>query len=78
MTCFEQNLLATLREEIGEQFYDDLLSQYGSELGYSTPGDAEKNPLVVGNIVEEAYQKGKRTRTVEDVVQRIAALKRDG
>jgi putative ATP-dependent endonuclease of OLD family len=78
MACFEENLPATLREEIGDQLYKQLLNQYSSELGYSPPKEGEKNPLVISNIVEEAYKRGINTKTLEDIVKKIVALKRGG
>ncbi len=78
IACFEENLPATLREEIGDQLYEQLLGQYSFELGYSPPKEGEKNPLVLSNIVEEAYKRGKKTKTLEDIVKTIVALKRGG
>lgn len=78
MACFEEALPATLREEIGAQLYEQLLNQYSCELGYSPPKEGEKNPLVISNIVEEAYRGGRKAKTVEDIVEKIVALKRGG
>ncbi len=76
MACFEENLLATLREEIGDQLYEQLLNQYSSELGYSPPKEGEENPLVISKIIEDAYKEGRRVKSLEDIVKSIVALKR--
>lgn len=78
MACFEENLLTILREEVGDQLYEQLLNQYSSELGYSPPKEGEENPLIINNIVEEAYKRGKKTKTLEDIVKKIVALKHGG
>jgi len=75
MACFEENLPATLREEIGDQLYDQLLDKCSFELGYSPPKEGEKNPLVISKIIEEAYKGGRRAMTLEDMVKTIVALK---
>ncbi len=76
MACFEENLLATLREEIGDQLYEQLLNQYSSELGYSPPEEGEGNPLVISKIIEDAYKEGRRVKSLEDIVKSIVVLKR--
>jgi len=75
MACFEDNLEAILREEIGEELYSQLLEQYTDEFGYNAKR-GEKNPLVASKIAEETYKRGKKIATLEKVVNSIAALKK--
>ena len=75
MACFEDDREAILRDEIGEQLYNELLKQYTDEFIYGTKR-GEKNPLVTSNIIEEAYARGKRVQTLENVVNSVVALKK--
>ena len=75
MACFEDDLEAILREEIGEEFYSQLREQYTDEFGYDAKR-GEKNPLVTSKIIEEAYKRGKKIGTLEDIVNSIIALKK--
>lgn len=75
MACFEDNLEAIFRNEIGEEMYNQLLAQYSHEFGYKAKEGA-RNPLVICKIVQEAYGKGKKIGTLEDIVNSIVALKK--
>lgn len=75
MACFEDDLEAIFRNEIGEELYNQLLEQYTREFGYSAKRGAT-NPLVISKIVEEAYKKGGKIETLEKVVKSISALKK--
>jgi len=75
MACFEDNLDTILKAEIGEELYDQLLAQYTHEFGYSAKR-GEKTPLVTSKIIEEAYKKGKKIETLENIVNSIVALKK--
>ncbi len=75
MACFEDDLVAILREEIGEELYSQLLEQYTDEFGYSATR-GEKNPLVTSKIIEEAYKRGRKIVTLENIVNSLVALKK--
>lgn len=75
MACFEDNLEAILKDEIGEELYNQLLKQYTDEFGYSA-SRGEKNPLVTSKIIEEAYKRGKKLVTLENIVNSVVALKK--
>jgi len=75
MACFEDNLEAILKDEIGEELYNQLLKQYTDEFGYSA-SRGEKNPLVTSKIIEEAYKRGKKIVTLENIVNSLVALKK--
>jgi len=75
MACFEDDLEAILREEIGEELYSQLLEQYTDEFGYDAKR-GEKNPLVTSKIIEEAYKRGKKIVTLENIVNSLVALRK--
>jgi len=75
MACFEDDLETILKDEIGEELYDQLLKEYTGEFGYSA-SRGEKNPLVTSKIIEEAYEKGKEIKVLENIVNSLVALKK--
>jgi putative ATP-dependent endonuclease of OLD family len=75
MACFEDDLEAILKAEIGEEIYNQLLEQHADEFGYNAER-GEKNPLVNTKIVEEAYKRGKKIQTLENIVNAVVALKK--
>lgn len=75
IACFETDLEALLRGEIGEELYDQLLEHYTNEFGYSTKR-GERNPLVISKIIEEVYKRGNNIETLENIVNCIVKLKK--
>lgn len=75
MACFEDDLEAIFRNEIGEEIYNQLLAQYSHEFGYKAKEGA-RNPLVICKIVQEVYEKRQKIGTLEDIVNSIVALKK--
>lgn len=66
--CFQKDLDFTLREDIGEQFYNTALDRCCTEL------QIDKNsPQVLREIINEAYQQGKTSQTLENIVSQIVA-----
>ena len=72
--CFRQNLEHTLRAELGEDFFDDVLEQCCSAMGFARPRDAIKCPWVIQHIIEEGRMQGKVSSTLEAIVDHITAL----
>lgn len=75
-TCFKQNLTETLRSELGETFFDNNLESLRSRLYLGK--DAIKNPQVIQEIIDEAYKQGKSSKTLENIISQIVALKGSG
>jgi putative ATP-dependent endonuclease of OLD family len=73
--CFKQTLGDTLRNEIGENFYDDFLETCCEDLCLSGKKDAFKNPQVVQEIISEARKEGKSSPTLEKIISHIIALR---
>jgi len=74
-TCFAQNLECTLRSELGGAFFDVVLENCCSDMGFAKHKDAIKCPGVIQHITEEARKQGKASKTLEAIVDRIVALK---
>lgn len=74
--CFKQTLSDTLRTEIGEQLYNDTLEACRERLYLGKRKNAFKNPLVIQEIIREAQKQGKSSKTVENIISRIVALRK--
>lgn len=73
-TCFGRDLEATLRNELGEAFFDKALSDCQSNMGLKKK-HALKCPAVIQYIIEEASKQGKSSATLEKIVERIVTLR---
>lgn len=72
--CFERDLESTLKEEIGEELFDELLSECQIKFGIPKKGHAIKNPNVISTIIEQAIKKGKTCETLKEVVLNVRKL----
>jgi putative ATP-dependent endonuclease of the OLD family len=72
--CFRENLENTIRDEIGRQLFDDLLSYWGAHYGYDPPSRALKSPEVLLSMVRGAQEKGGTTPTISAIVDKIVAM----
>jgi len=68
--CFEGNIERVLRVELGGSTFDNLLQQLQAEFNLKR----RKNPLVLGMILEKAYAEGKRSPTLEKIIEGIIKL----
>lgn len=72
--CFKRNLEKTLRAEIGEALFDELLSSIKEELDMAGDSDAVKRPVVLRRIVERAARQGHPSTSLEAIVTNIVKL----
>ena len=73
--CFEDNLNATMRDEIGGTLYDRLLKKAGERLGIPGGKTAEKKSIVMVDILSKAKKRGHPCETLDrlvDAIQRLA------
>ncbi|MDI6810513.1 MAG: AAA family ATPase [archaeon] len=73
--CFNRTLRDTLRTEIDEQLYDDTLEACCEQLGIIRKRDAIKNPQVIQEIIKKAWNQGKSSKTLENIISKIVALR---
>lgn len=73
--CFKNTLKDTMRTEIGDQLYDDLLEESCNRLCLTEKKHVYKNPQVVQEIISEARKKGKTSDTLEKIIHLIVSLK---
>ena len=73
--CFEADLEATVRSEVGEALYDSLLATCQKEFGIRKKKHAQKNPSVVRRIIEDAHQQGATCSTLKAIVEKVWALR---
>lgn len=74
--CFERDLESTLKFEIGEDLFDQLLGECQEEFSFAKRRHALKNPSVIATIIERAQNQGKTSKTLEEVVNKILSLAR--
>lgn len=74
--CLEGNLENTLREEISEDVFDELLGDCCERFDMKR-GEAKKNAVVLRTIVEEADKRGRSSTTLTKIVERLVALRTD-
>ncbi len=73
--CFEIKLEKTLAAELGNGCYEALLQEEQEKFGIPKKEHAQKNPVVVSNILTAARAKGKTSGTLEAIVDNVLALK---
>ena len=71
--CLNNNLECTLRSEISEPVFDELLALFCDEFGMRR-NQALKNPFVLNKIIVAAKARGHMSETLCEVVQRIVEL----
>lgn len=69
--CFAQNLEATLKREIGENLFNQLIDAAVARLTLRGRKDAQKIPAVMDEILGGAAQQGHRSATLARIVDAI-------
>lgn len=69
--CFEENLEATLENEIGSEAYEAYLEKCKIEFGILKNKHAVKNPQLIEALIGMAREHGKTSRTLESIVAAI-------
>lgn len=72
--CFENDLEATLEEELTSEVLQSCLSEAMTELGITKKEHAIKNSSVISQILELAAARGHISRTLDDMVRQITKL----
>ena len=74
--CFKKNMEATLCDEIGQDFYDRAVRACCERLGLQKTY-ACKNPTVIEEIIREAQNQNKRSKTLNEIITQVIALKKE-
>ena len=72
--CFEKDFGSTVRSEIGEALWDQLLIRWRDELEYRDNDSAKKNPAVVERVIHAAAEAGAKSATLTTILTNIQAL----
>ncbi len=72
--CFKVNLEKTLVGEMGEDTFNEWLSEARHQLGIAKKKHALKNPVIIERIIEKAAFCGKGNRLLEEIIENIIAL----
>ena len=73
-SCFAKDLDTTIRAEIGSEFYSESFARQLEKLEISRGRAADKNAIVLREIIKDAYGAGKRCATIEAIVDKILRL----
>lgn len=73
--CFETKLSDTMKREIGEDIYNNLLIELKTEFSMNNNEDALKNPIIIKGIIEKAKAQSRNSNTIEMIINKIASLK---
>ena len=73
--CFKQTLEATLREEIGDGLFDEVLDECQTEFEFIKREHAQKNPVVIGELIRRSESRGATCNTLRSIVESIIALR---
>ena len=71
--CFEDNLNATMRNEIGSVLYDKLLKEASNRLGIPARA-AEKRSIIMVDILSKAREQNQPCKTLDKLVDTIGHL----
>ena len=72
-SCHEHDLETTLKNELGGDFYENKLQEIGRKFEMSS-NDASKKPMAITTLLQEAKTKGKTSKTLDAIVDRIVNL----
>lgn len=73
--CFKENLGTTLRTEIGETLFDNVLTNFMRTNHIKKKGQAFKRIKFIQEVIKEAKQYGKSCRTLETIILKIVYLR---
>ena len=74
-SCFENNIGDKLQEEIGRDYFEELLQAYQKEFEISKKEQAMKNPLIINKILYKARDDGHTSQSLESIVKKIVELR---
>jgi len=74
--CFKKTMTSTLCDEIGQDFYDRAVGACCVRLGLKKTY-ACKNPTVIEEIIREAQNQNKRSKTLNEIITQVIALKKE-
>ncbi len=72
--CFEIDLETSLKTDIGDDIFDQLLVEARSNFGIAKKRDAMKNPIVIQYIVTRAAEIEKPPVTIQTIINMIIEL----
>jgi hypothetical protein len=72
--CFERDLETTLRAELGETLFDQVVDECRREMSFAKKKHAIKCPAVIQRLIEQARTGGKISPTLEQIVDNIVVL----
>lgn len=71
--CFENNIETLLKTELGTSYLKNLVDKHNQKIQAK---GAWKNPLVMTDVLDEAFSSGNKSKTLEEIITAIVALKK--
>lgn len=75
--CFTKTLEATLKDELGEDFYRKKLDELKTKYDIAKDADAQKSPVVMFDLIADAAADGKTAKTLVSIVNAIFGMMSD-
>jgi predicted ATP-dependent endonuclease of OLD family len=69
--CFSKTLEATLKAELGEEFYRTKLAELKTKYDIAKDADAQKSPVVMFDLIADAAKEGKTAKSLVAIVQAV-------
>lgn len=73
--CFEHNLERTLQDEIGNTEFEQWLQECQKSFCIPEKRHAIKNPVVIAEVIRIAQQQGRKSPTLESIVNKILNMR---
>lgn len=73
--CFKRDLESTMRQEIGQDVFDQSLDKCRKEYGIPKKKHALKNPSVIERIIQLAADQGSEAATLNQIIEHVIRLK---
>lgn len=70
-TVFKKNLFDTLKNEVGNALYEEMLHQYCQQFEIEDEKKVLENSELMRDIYQEIKKRGQSSKTLEEVVQKI-------
>jgi len=73
--CFENDLETAMENELGSDYYDNLVTECQSEYGFLKKKHAMKNPHVVSRIIERSSKDGFELAFLRRILENVLAMR---
>lgn len=72
--CFRTDMTSVIKQEVGEELYNELMESLVGEYGYPNVERARKNSHIMQEFLRRAREAGKECTTLKSIVEAICQL----